>query len=402
MTIQTKTNSSDSTLQQPIVTSNDFIIHTMQDDLNGSGLPLNNNIQASTSVTQKVPTYTNSQSPQTISPFSDTPQTQKYQPQTNPNTPPRSSSPLVEIPNTRKSTAPSGNTVYKFAFSGIIIAIIAIMGSGYYFYSRQATKPVVAPPIITPEPPIKVEPPIIEGHIYSATNPNLLKIDSLSADDIKSQLIVVASDIKSLALAVPYEFIVVDQNNNPISLKTFSEAVKLNFSPTIFSKLDQDYSLYLYNDSNNVRLGIKMKALPGNKAGLETEMAKQEKTIVDDIAFIFLNYPIEKKVGATFTTSIYNTNNEMIRFLNVNQDKSLSIDYVVTSDALFIGSSKDTLRVIYLKQSTASTQPATSTSATTTTTSVATPITTPTATPATTNTPSTTTIAIPATSKTNF
>ncbi len=391
MNTQTKTNPFGETSQQPTISTNEFIIHTMQDDLAGSTLPFNSTaskpnineaqlIRESTQV-NRVPS---SQSPfDTTQPVQQKPAStvSAVIPQKSGQGGPR----LVELPTKSKPTTPSGNTVYKFIFSGIIVIIIAIIGAGYYFYSnnqikkvaggwsewstcsdpcnggtqtRTCTNPAPAAGGLacvgstsqscnsqsceTPPPPSTEE--------YSSTTTNYLPIDFLTAssDSIEVQLVTIADKIKSYSISTPYEFMVVDKNNKPVTFKDFATAVKLNFSPTILSSLDQGFSLFFYNDNSNVRLGLKVKTMSYSKATLETELLKQEKTITQDIAFIFLNSPIENKL-TTFTTSVYNTSSERIRYLNVNQDRTLSIDYMITNDALMIGASKDTLRQVYIK-----------------------------------------------------
>ncbi len=371
MTIQTNQNPFGGIQQQsaaPVNLESEFIIHTMQDDLASNVLNIENQDSASnnnkTPSAKAVASAINTEDPikkpasATQSPFNETPlvQTQAAPLKEAPlaiNLPP-----MVEVPMTQKIKPPTGNILYRLLFSAILLIIIAIVGFGYYFYNSQVNAPITptTPPVaVTPEQtkPIEQITPTVPTEKYSTSNPNYLPIDfsSVSVTDIEAQLVTISAEIKNSTSSTPSEFIVVDKNNNPVTLKTFADAVKLTFLPSVFSKLSQDFSLFFYNDNGAVRLGLKIKTTSNAKLALQTEMQKQEKTLTSDLAFLFLNTPIEKPQNL-FATSSYNTNNEQVRYLNINSDKTLSIDYMVTSDALFIGSSKDTLRVIYVKQPT--------------------------------------------------
>ncbi len=395
MNNQTKTNSTETISSQSIPAVGDFIMHTMQDDLTGNNSVINKSRNPINIETPKTNISINNPPSQSISPFGATVPAPRQGQTSQPILPaPQKGAPkLVEVEAGNKMNVPSGNTVYKFVFSGIIVAIIAIVGAGYYFYSSSQSKKIAGGwsewstcsktcgggtqtrACNNPSPAAggsdcvgsisqtcNSQVCIVDATnlipTYSPTNPNYLTINfsTQSSTDIEEQLIKIAGEIKSLSLAVPYEFVVVDTSNNRVPFKTFADAVKMTLAPSIVEKLGQDFSLFFYNDNNNVRLGIKITTLANSKKPLETEMSKEEKTIIGDISFIFLDSVVEKKEGL-FTTSVYNTNNELIRYLNVNQDRSLSVDYVVTNDSLFIGSSKDTLRVIYLKQRSLPTQP---------------------------------------------
>ncbi len=377
MTIQTNVNPfGTASQQQPAAAANlesEFIMHTMQDDLASNVLSFESqgsfsNDNKTPSVKAAIPTTTpqypaEKATSATQSPFNEAPLAQAQTAPVKEAPLAKKLPPMVEVPVIQKIKLPTGNLLYKLLFSAILLIIIAIVGFGYYFYNSQVNAPITpaTPPVaVTPEqtPPEQTKPteqitPTVPTEKYSTNNPNYLPIDfsSVSTADIEAQLVTISTEIKNAASSNPSEFIVVDKNNNPVTLKTFADAVKLTFLPSVFSKLSQDFSLFFYNDNGTVRLGLKIKTASNAKLALQTEMQKQEKTLTSDLAFLFLNTPIEKPQNL-FATSSYNTNNEQVRYLNINSDKTLSIDYMVTSDALFIGSSKDTLRVIYVKQPT--------------------------------------------------
>ena len=350
MTTQTNINPFETSYHQTTTPAEGFTIQTMQDDLaslnpkNEKGLPpINTRASATVKATQ--------------SPFSIENNTEPKQPVAIPQSSieKKATQKIVEMPQAvspQNSKAQNNNVFYKIIFSIIILTVILILGFGYFYYTRSIKKQSVTDPIIITETPptlpVNQIPVTIPVEKYSSEKPNLLMFDfsQSSAEDIKTRLITLSSEIKNLSsLSSLYEFVPVDKDNNPLDFKIFATAYKINFSTAIFSKLDKTFSLFLYNDGGNIRLGFKVKTILDGKATLITEMAKQEKTLGNDISFAFLNYPVENTQGV-FATSFYNTNSDLIRYSNFNPEKTLSIDYAITSTDLIIGTSKDTTRRI--------------------------------------------------------
>ncbi|NTV41560.1 MAG: hypothetical protein HGA61_04810 [Candidatus Moranbacteria bacterium] len=352
MTNQTKNNSFTENSKQPEILD-EFAMRTMQDDLAN----MNSTIGDEKKYSQNSPLQSEmiNHSNPSQSPFETSYQENKQKERLT--AIPQSKSTKPSIANSIKNS--NGNTRYKIMFSIIIFVIIVITGLGYLYYRHISATPVQektasnspSVDIKTAELPKKettVVEPIIEK--YSATKPNFFSIDpaTISVEDIKSQLLKISDEIKIPAQSIPYEFLVVDKNNNPISLKSFTEITKINLSTSVFNKLSSDFSIYIFNDKGNARLGLKIKTVGNDKASLLSEIIKQENTLVEDLNFIFLNTPTNNN-RSSFTVSDYTFNNTIIRYLNVNNDKTLSIDYTVTDNELIIGTSKETLRKIYTK-----------------------------------------------------
>jgi len=354
---QIKTNSLEENLAKPEISPDTFIIHTMQDDLKGSSPAssndqLVNNIQDNSKI--KIPASNNASgesSPFEINKPIQTSQNVEKNIKTEP---------IENMVEPKKLHTPDGKNLYRILFSIVVLSIISIVGIGFYYvYTSTKTIKQAEDPISpgvenkTTSPNLETEAPVVINPLeskYSSENPNFLSIDSstISSEQLKNKLIEIAEEIKKLPVSKIYEFIVVDKNNNPITLKTFNESSKLTLSPAIIKKLDQDFSLFFYNDNGNTRLGIRIKTLASNKKSLFEDLKLQEKTLPEDISVLFLGLTREDK-QTEFTTSKYDTSNETVRYLNINSGKTLSIDYMVTENNLIIGTSKETLRKIYLK-----------------------------------------------------
>ena len=186
---------------------------------------------------------------------------------------------------------------------------------------------------------------------------------SATSEEISKLLISTADELKLLPSSTPYEFLAVDSNNNPVSFPIFATAAKLNLSPAILKSLDEKFSLYLYNDSENVRLGLAISIL--DKSTLSIELEKQEKTFPTDASFLFLNSKPEKTLG-DFNISTYKSIS--IKYINLNSDAlPLSIDYTITDSQFILAASKNTLRAIIDKNSPATTDETATTSSSETT-----------------------------------
>lgn len=350
-----------------------FTIHTMKDDLaslqKGDGLIANDNNEstpeelrksadstpdngsiATPKKTEELPvnknpftesfreTKTETKSTANINPFGATPETKEV--------------PFVEVPVQKKQQTDTTKTAYKFVLSLVVMLTLSIIGlGGYYFWITQNEKQAVVPQEIvmeTPiaEPVIEEEAPIViaPAEKYSVNNPNYLVIDLATADveEINKTIQTTATDLVKEVKPGLYEFLIVDKNNNPVAFPIFATASKINFSSTLLSSLDKNFSLFIHSDGNDFRLGLAIDIL--KDPSLVTELKKQEKTMAKNISLLFPDKAIENKTGV-FNTATYN--NTTIHYLNdVDTAKNLSIDYAIVNSQLIVGTSKDTGRAL--------------------------------------------------------
>jgi|GEM_PF-1906075 len=261
---------------------------------------------------------------------------------------------ITEAPLPEEFHSESSSPAYKSIVYIIIILIILITTlGGYYFWLSRTPKtapaaiePVVETPIINPvvEEPV-AEPIVIQAPVekYSTEKPNYLTIDpsTMSAEEIKTAISAVAVELKDSSSLLPYEFILVDTNNNQISFPIFAATAKLNFSQALLTLLDEKFSLFIYNDNTNARIGLSVSTLKAK--ALSSELLKQEKTLVSNASLLFLDTVPEIKTGA-FSTSEYK--NHTIHYLNLNQQKNLSIDYTITNSQFILSTSKNMQRAV--------------------------------------------------------
>lgn len=338
--------------QQPV--QDDFLIRTMHSDL--ETFKQKGGVEAKQ--TQAVTVSSTNQLPKREIPLESE---KKSQPASNnaffeqPKPAPQK---IIEVPTEKTLASEEENkpASIKIIASIIAILIICILGLGIYYIVISKNKVAVEQPINTPEPaPVAVatpqpqpEPtPIVEPQLpkYSQDKPNYLTIDPSTQDSeqIKNAFIKVENEIKSLngSSTSPYEFIIVDTNNNPVAFPIFATAAKINLSQNVLTSLAPEFSVYFYNDNSNIRLAIASKI--SKKDQLMKELLLQEKNFPVAASFLFLDAQPDTKTGA-FATSSYKNNS--IRFLNVNAAKNLSIDYTTTPSQLIIATSKNTIRAV--------------------------------------------------------
>lgn len=143
------------------------------------------------------------------------------------------------------------------------------------------------------------------------------------------------------------EFLLVDQNNTPISFKDFGDNFGLSLKPEITNNLSGDnFSLFLYKNSGvkrvNLVVGVKDEDL------LRVGLAKNEETLVNDFSSLFM-YDKPESAAQPFKESDYN--GKIIRYINLKDNADLSLDYAVLGNYLIVATSKDSGRLIIDKLS---------------------------------------------------
>lgn len=339
----TKTGTIPSAPNTPV--KSDYSIRTMQEDLAA--------IQNGGYIEEKNIRPNPSESPAT--PQAQTPSEPKVTPQTSSQVVQAMPTNITEVlpeEKTSENNPSSKPASIKIVMSIIVILVIMILGLGAYYFlltKKTETPAIVTPPIETPLPvqePVKEEVPVTvtpPAPKYTQEKPNFFPIDltAMGAEEIKTSLVNLSLEIKKEQMGSLFEFVVVDKNNNPVVFPIFATATKINLSQATLNSLGGNFSIYFYKDNANVRTAISAQA--SNVALLRKELSKQEKTLLTDASFLFLDNSPETIAGQ-FATSKYKLYN--IRFQNTNAAKDLSIDYTVTDAQLIIGSSKNTVRAV--------------------------------------------------------
>ena len=245
----------------------------------------------------------------------------------------------------KKEKAGSPWTKVMVAIIVILVLLASVFGAYRFWMKRQSALENPNPsqtPVNTPSVPAIPNPSTTS---LSADKPNYLSIDMETADKdkIKETISDFAKKIPDLQISTPVEFLVTDDQNNPISFGKFASAYGLALNPDIMNNLGDKFSLFLYNDTGKVRLGLAVDSKDIAEINLKKALTQGEPDMAKNVEPLFLSteYTLENKA---FATSYYN--GAEIRYENITFPEDLSVDYTIFRDKLIIGTTRLTLRSI--------------------------------------------------------
>jgi hypothetical protein len=224
-----------------------------------------------------------------------------------------------------------------------MVALIAGFIAWYFFRSSPEETTVsvgfvddVSSTVTNPEIPT-VTPP------YAPDAPNYLTIDieTVTAESLRVLLSQTGANMVAANMVEPVEFLLTDKNNNPIAFSRFVYLMDIELSEELLATLGEPFSLYLYNDNGRVRIGLALMLTDLIEGG--RLIAAQESAL--PFLFRTVLFPgasVTRQLG--FRSGVYKT--EPVRFVNVDVAQGVSFDYVLRDNEWFIGTSKDTLRMI--------------------------------------------------------
>lgn len=195
-----------------------------------------------------------------------------------------------------------------------------------------------------PEMPEKND--VSKSEPYSSDKPNYLPFntETVSPEDIRATFSQITARIQESTITKPIEFLVTDQNNNPLAFNRFAFLLKLDLDPEMLSLAEESFSLYAYNDTGSVRFGLVLDFKETQIETISDIIKKTEAGLPYALRALIIepNTDISKK--AVFQSSDYNE--FQIRFVNIDIERKITLDYVLYNNRLFVGTSKKTLRAI--------------------------------------------------------
>lgn len=265
-----------------------------------------------------------------------------------------------------KAPKPEGRDFKRLILilSIILIATTILAGTYYFWNTRKSSRdtgPITEKPTTTenveniPEQNVvNNEEPAISK--FSTSGPNYLEVDinDPSPEAMKETLKSYVQEVQASGIKDALEFKVVTLEKSPVSLPTFFEKMKITFSPELASSLEDDFSLYIYNDQGGPGVGLALTI----KKGLELEeiLLKEEKKLPDELKNIF---PVEQYVlegNKSFSTSEYDSSlwgKIGVRYLNITSPENLSLDYAIINtgtEKFLLATTKETLRSVVEEQ----------------------------------------------------
>lgn len=237
---------------------------------------------------------------------------------------------------------------YRFVLGGTII-LLFLIGGVVWWWLHRTPEPVQvslvgavteSAPTPTPRPEVS-KPEVIH---YSTSQPNLLSFDTetVTTSSIKTELLKTALTVKQDNLQGPIEFLVRDQNYNPLAFSRLAYLLGASFSADLLAALDENYSLFFVLDGNWVRIGLKLAVK--NHEAFVVAQSRDEASLPQALEPFFLDMTTAPKTDLTFHSGLYR--GQPVRYANIDPAINLSIDSAVRGNTWFIGTSQNTLRTL--------------------------------------------------------
>jgi hypothetical protein len=108
----------------------------------------------------------------------------------------------------------------------------------------------------------------------------------------------------------------------------------ISLSSRLLDNFQDEFLVYVFSEGEGVRLGINI--LPKDAIKAFADMKIDEKLLVNGLTPFFLG-EVAKGQTPSFQESQYG--GKVIRYINLNEQKNLSIDYFVSQNRLIIATS---------------------------------------------------------------
>lgn len=227
----------------------------------------------------------------------------------------------------------------------ILLLIIVVAGAGTYYFilTRKTEAPASSEELIETSEIIKDED--LESGIkedFSETMPNYLVIDATTLDQtsFKEILREKSEAIISAGATAPIEFILVDQENAPISFADFAKISGIGFSESIMGSLDKNFSLFIINDASNPGIALAIKTLA--TSNLKNNLLNEEQLLSTQLGPILLS----EFEPSTVPFNNHSYKGQSIRYQNLISPQKLSVDYAITETMLVFATTKLTIESV--------------------------------------------------------
>ncbi|MCK4635592.1 MAG: hypothetical protein KAT32_01915 [Candidatus Moranbacteria bacterium] len=181
---------------------------------------------------------------------------------------------------------------------------------------------------------------------YSEELLNYLMIDTESENvlsDIKKELEAVRTSLPSQNFSKPITFVVTNKQSKPISFSDFSSHANMNIPADILLTLEDKFELYAFNDFDaGVRFGFRVDVK--NEATLVATLDSNASAIPPAMMIFFKDFKLDVAQEMIFKNGSYK--NYAVKYLNLNEAETSSIDYIINDSRWILGTNQKTLRAI--------------------------------------------------------
>lgn len=257
--------------------------------------------------------------------------------------------PVLDVEKKLKEASGSKRSTVLFTVSFVLILIFGL--GGYYVWTMRGDN-ITEDVVVLQEDDVEeeiadIDVPVVEEvekFIFSSKS-NFFILNEVD----KSQVGIGNAIEKKFTEMESYpgiflEFVMVDENNTPIALADFMNYFKIYLNAEVMNNLAPDkFSLFLQKDKDMERMGIAINIKDAQV--LKKSLLKDEANLIDQLNSMFLAAPIDtKSKGEVFKDSSYG--NVEVRYINLNKELTLSLDYAVVGDYLIFATSKECGRLM--------------------------------------------------------
>ncbi|MFZ2154374.1 MAG: hypothetical protein WAV16_04040 [Candidatus Moraniibacteriota bacterium] len=257
--------------------------------------------------------------------------------------------PVLDVEKKLKEASGSKRSTVLFTVSFVLILIFGL--GGYYVWTMRGDN-ITEDVVVLQEDDVEeeiadIDVPVVEEveKVIFSSKSNFFILNEVD----KSQVGIGNAIEKKFTEMESYpgiflEFVMVDENNTPIALADFMNYFKIYLNAEVMNNLAPDkFSLFLQKDKDMERMGIAINIKDAQV--LKKSLLKDEAKLIDQLNSMFLAAPIDtKSKGEVFKDSSYG--NVEVRYINLNEELTLSLDYAVVGDYLIFATSKECGRLM--------------------------------------------------------
>ncbi len=144
--------------------------------------------------------------------------------------------------------------------------------------------------------------------------------------------------------------VVNSEDNSLIPLAVFLDNFGISFPGEITNNFTDDYTILLCKNAQTQRLGLQVKiSETADIENVKKIFLELEKTAVDTFNPMFLNNELIANMDVSLEKYVFNDSlykDIAIRYVNLDAEETLSIDYAIVDNKLIVATSKNSMRKI--------------------------------------------------------
>ncbi len=180
---------------------------------------------------------------------------------------------------------------------------------------------------------------------YSTELPNTIEITdgTTAAQDFSQKIDEINRNLPIQEDRLPVEFLVTDAAGNPITLESFVFLTETALDQSILDAASDAFKIYAVPDNGEVRFGLGLGIEADKEQEMRSALLAAEPSMPNLAQAFYPEIPFKSPLGS-FSDNIYG--DYVVRYLNMTESESISIDYTVTDKNVYIGTSQLSQRTI--------------------------------------------------------